>query len=292
VVHETSYQYEEPVTTSHHEVHLSPRDGDGQTCLAHELSIFPPPSAERDRLDYFKNRTRYFGIHEPHTSLRIEAVSEVRLRPRAQPLPLWSVSWEEVREQLMRGRTSELLEAYAFVFDSPYVGVEPDLLKLAQPSFLPRRPLLEAVTDLTKRIFSEFKYDKAATSVSTPLADVLRHRRGVCQDFAHLQIGCLRSVGLAARYVSGYLLTSPPPGKPRLIGADASHAWVSTYLPNVGWVDFDPANNLVRPDKHVTVAYGRDFGDVTPVRGVILGGGKHTLRVSVDVAPFAGDTSS
>jgi transglutaminase-like putative cysteine protease len=291
IFHETSYEYEEPVTTSHHEVHLTPRDSDGQTCVAHDLTILPPPAAERDRLDYFKNRTRYFGLHEPHTSLRIVATSEVRLRPRAQSLPLWSMSWEEARERIARGRSPELLQAYGFVFDSPYVAASPDLLEFSRPSFAPGRPILEAVTELTKRIFTDFRYDRTATNVSTPLSEVLRHRRGVCQDFAHLETGCLRSMGLAGRYVSGYLLTSPPPGKPRLVGADASHAWVSTYLPNVGWVDFDPANNLVRPDKHVTIAYGRDFGDVTPVRGVILGGGRHRLRVSVDVAPLAEDAT-
>lgn len=292
IVHETAYQYEEPVTTSHHEVHLSPRDGDGQTCLLHNLAVFPVPGAERDRLDYFKNRTRYFGIHEPHTLLRVVATSEVRMRPRLQPLPLWSMSWEDAKEKLARGRSPEVLQAYAFVFNSPYVNAGSELFELARPSFPPGRPLLDAVTDLTKRIFTEFQYDRTATNVSTPLSDVLRHRRGVCQDFAHLQIGCLRSMGLAGRYVSGYLLTSPPPGKPRLVGADASHAWVSTYLPNLGWVDFDPANNLVRPDKHVIVAHGRDFGDVTPVRGVILGGGRHTLRVAVDVAPMATEAAS
>jgi transglutaminase-like putative cysteine protease len=293
ILHETAYEYEEPVTTSHHEVHLTPRDGDGQMCFAHELTISPTPGAERDRIDYFKNRVRYFGLHEPHTSLRIVSRSEVRLRPRgAQSLPLWSMPWEEARERVARGRAPELLQAYGFVFDSPYVSVGADLLELARPSFVPNRPLLEAVTDLTKRIFTEFRYDRTATNISTPLSDVLRHRRGVCQDFAHLEIGCLRALGLAGRYVSGYLLTSPPPGKPRLIGADASHAWVSTYLPNIGWVDFDPANNLVRPDKHVTVAYGRDFGDVTPVHGVILGGGRHTMRVSVDVAPALEDDAT
>ena len=292
VVHETAYQYEQPVTTSHHEVHLTPRDGEAQTLLAHDLAVLPAPGAERDRLDYFKNRTRYFGIHEPHESLRIVATSEVELRPRAQPLPLWSMTWEEVQARLTRGRSEEILDAYGFVFESPYVSPSPELLELARPSFPVGRPLLEAVTDLTHRIFTEFRYDQAATNVSTPLADVLRQRRGVCQDFAHLEIACLRSLGLAGRYVSGYLLTNPPPGKPRLVGADASHAWISTYLPHVGWVDFDPANVLVRPDKHVVIAYGRDFGDVTPVRGVILGGGRHTLRVAVDVAALANDGAS
>jgi len=177
-----------------------------------------------------------------------------------------------------------VLQAYAFCFDSPYIRASPDLAELAGPSFSPGRPLLEAMIDLTERIFTDFTYDPAATQISTPLAEVMRHRRGVCQDFAHLEIGCLRSMGLPGRYVSGYLLTRPPPGKPRLVGADASHAWISTFLPDFGWVDFDPANNLQPSGSHIVVAHGRDFSDVTPVRGVILGGGRHSLRVSVDVA--------
>jgi len=169
------------------------------------------------------------------------------------------------------------------------VPSEPALAALARPSFSPGRPLLDAALDLTARIFSEFTFDSGATEVSTPLCDVLRDRHGVCQDFAHVAVGCLRSVGLPARYVSGYLLTAPPPGSARLVGADASHAWMSTYLPNVGWIHFDPANNAMPDDKYVVLAYGRDFGDVTPVRGVIVGGGRPTLRVAVDVAPVDDD---
>jgi transglutaminase-like putative cysteine protease len=289
IVHETAYEYEDPVTTSHHQVHLAPRDTEGQTCISHELSIHPMPGVVRERIDYFKNRACYFGIHEPHRSLRIVARSEVSMRRRTQPLPLWSPPWEEARDLVARDRRPEVLDAYAFVFDSRYVNANDELREFAKPSFLPGRPILEAVLDLTKRIFTGFVYDQTATQISTPIAEVMQRRRGVCQDFAHLQIGCLRSVGLAARYVSGYLLTMPPPGKPKLVGADASHAWVSTYFPNAGWVDFDPANNVMPSDSHVTVAYGRDFGDVTPVRGVILGGGRHALSVSVDVARVEGD---
>ena len=154
----------------------------------------------------------------------------------------------------------------------------------ALPSFAPGRPLLDAAIDLTARIFSDFAYDTTATETSTPLGEVIRRRRGVCQDFAHFQIGCLRAMGLPARYVSGYLSTTPPPNSPRLVGCDASHAWLSTYLPSVGWIDFDPVNNVIPGERHVTVAYGRDYGDVAPVHGVIVGGGQHVVRVSVDVA--------
>jgi transglutaminase-like putative cysteine protease len=283
VVHETVYEYDDPVTTSHHEVHLMPRDATGHTCVSHELLVTPTPGVMRERLDYFKNRACYFGLHESHRSLQILAKSEVRIRRPSQP-PLWSPPWEEVRDRVARERRPEALDAYSFVFDSPYIAATAELRELARPSFVPGRPLLEAVIDLTKRIFTDFVYDPAATQVSTPLSEVLERRRGVCQDFAHLEIGCLRAMGLPGRYVSGYLLTMPPPGKTKLIGADASHAWVSTYFPNAGWLDFDPANNVMPSEHHVTVAYGRDFGDVTPVRGVILGGGRHRLRVAVDVS--------
>jgi transglutaminase-like putative cysteine protease len=285
VVHETAYDYDEPVTMSHHELHISPRDqGGGQACLEHEVVVSPKPAVMRERSDYFDNRTWYFGFHESHRSLRVVAKSVVETGARAAPSPSQSTPWEQVRDRVARDRRRDVLRAYEFTFDSPFVRASSDLADLARPSFPPGRPLLESMVDLTHRIFTDFTYDPAATLISTPLAEVMRHRRGVCQDFAHLEIGCLRSLGLPARYVSGYLLTRPPPGKPRLVGADASHAWVSTFLPDVGWVDFDPANNVQPSDSHVVVAHGRDFSDVTPVRGVILGGGRHRLRVSVDVA--------
>jgi transglutaminase-like putative cysteine protease len=301
IVHETRYDYDEPVTTSHHEIHLTPRNHRGQRCLSHEILVEPSPVTMRDRLDYFKNQTRYFGIHESHRSLRIVAQSRVELahdpkgigngaaiagRPADIDEVSRQVSWEAVRDRVARDRSRDSLDAYSFVFDSPYIKAQPGLAELARRAFAPGRPLLEAATDLTRLIFTEFTYDPQATRVSTPLSEVLELRRGVCQDFAHLEIGCLRALGLPARYMSGYLLTSPPPGKPRLVGADASHAWIATYVPPHGWIEFDPANNLVQPEKHVVVAYGRDFGDVTPVRGVVMGGGTHRLRVSVDVAPI------
>jgi transglutaminase-like putative cysteine protease len=160
------------------------------------------------------------------------------------------------------------------------------LRQLAEPSFTPGRPWLEAVLDLTKRIYTEFKYDPAATNVNTALDTVLRIKRGVCQDFAHLQIGCLRSMGLPARYVSGYLLTAPPPGQPKLVGSDASHAWTAAFSPEAGWIDFDPTNNIIPGIGHVTLAWGRDYGDVCPIKGVLVGGGQHRMRVAVDVAPL------
>jgi transglutaminase-like putative cysteine protease len=285
IVHETIYDYDEPVTTSHHELHVEPRMGPGQTALSHRIEITPTPSALYGRLDYFDNHTSYFSLHEPHRSLRVAATSEVRLDERRQlslsPRP---GGWEEARDRIARERRPEFLRAYELTFASRYVRQSSALRDYALVSFAPGRPLLEAARDLTRRIHADFAYDPQATEISTPLEQVLQQRRGVCQDFAHLEIGCLRSLGLPGRYVSGYLMTTPPPGRPRLVGADASHAWASTFCPDLGWVEFDPANDVVPSENHVTVACGRDFGDVTPVRGVILGGGKHTVRVAVDVA--------
>jgi transglutaminase-like putative cysteine protease len=287
IAHRTIYNYGEPVTTSHHEVRLTPRDTENQRALAHELTISPVPGARRRHLDYFGNRTVHFSLSEPHRVLEVVAASTVDLAPMREPPLDATPPWEEVRDRLRGDRHRDVLDAYQMAFDSPHVAVTHELCAYAAPSFAPGRPLLRAVHDLVGRIHADFAYDARATEVSTPLSEVLKTRRGVCQDFAHLAIGCLRAQGLSARYVSGYLLTRPPPGKPKLIGADASHAWFSAFVPALGWVDFDPTNDLVPSDEHVTVAFGRDFSDVTPMRGVILGGGQHQLSVSVDVDPIA-----
>jgi transglutaminase-like putative cysteine protease len=291
VVHKTTYRYGEPVASSHHEAHLAPRDGRSQVCLAHAVRITPAPSTTRERRDYFDNRTLYFGIHESHRSLEVVSESDILVRDREHSLLLDRTSWETARDVVAHDRQAASLAAYAFAFDSPYVSSSHDELReFARPSFDAGRPLLEAVADLTRRIFLGLVYDTTATETSTPLAEVVRQRRGVCQDFAHFEIGCLRAMGLPARYVSGYLSTTPPPNEARLVGCDASHAWISTYLPSVGWVDFDPVNNLIPEERHVTIAYGRDYSDVTPIRGVLVGGGRHIVHVSVDVAPIPDDT--
>jgi transglutaminase-like putative cysteine protease len=283
VVHRTAYAYSEPVSTSHHEAHLAPRDGEGRRTLVHDVAITPSPSLRRERFDYFGNRTLHFSLREPHRALEVVTTSVVDLY--AQPPPPLSATppWDSVRDRVSSDRRRDLLDAYAFVFDSPLARSSPGLRDYAATSFPAGRPLLEAVGDLTTRIHADFTYDTEATDVTTPLGEVLRRRRGVCQDFAHLQIAGLRALGLPARYVSGYLLTHPPPGRPKLVGADASHAWISVFVPDLGWVDFDPTNDLIPADEHVTVAYGRDFSDVTPLKGVILGGGRHEVKVSVDV---------
>jgi transglutaminase-like putative cysteine protease len=285
VVHRTGYAYSEPVSTSHHEGHLAPRDGEGRRTLVHDVAITPPPSLRRERFDYFGNRTLHFSLREPHRALEVVTTSVVDLTALPPPPLEASPPWESVRDRVSGDRRRDLLDAYAFVFDSPLVKASPTFRQYAAASFPPGRPLLQAVRELTSRLRADFTYDPAATEVSTPLAEVFRRRRGVCQDFAHLQIAGLRALGLPARYVSGYLLTHPPPGRARLIGADASHAWVSVFVPDLGWVDFDPTNDLIPSDEHVTVAHGRDFSDVTPLKGVILGGGRHEVKVSVDVQP-------
>jgi transglutaminase-like putative cysteine protease len=283
VVHRTAYAYSEAVSTSHHEAHLAPRDGEGRRTLVHDVAITPPPSLRRERFDYFGNRTLHFSLREPHRALEVVTTSVVDLMALPPPPLSDSPPWESVRDRVSSDRRRDLLDAYGFVFHSPLARSSPGLRDYAAPSFPAGRPLLEAVRDLTARIHADFTYDPGATDVSTPLGEVLRRRRGVCQDFAHLQLAGLRAMGLPARYVSGYLLTHPPPGRPRLVGADASHAWISAFVPDLGWVDFDPTNDLIPADEHVTVAYGRDFSDVTPLKGVILGGGRHEVKVSVDV---------
>lgn len=288
VVHRTTYGYGEPVTTSHHEARLAPRPSEHQRTIAHELDIRPLPAVRKRHYDYFGNRTTHFAFSEPHRSLDIKATSIVDVIPPKLPDFARSAAWEEVRDRLRADRRRDGLDACQMTFESPFISLFPELAAYAAESFTPGRPLLEAARDLTRRIHADFVYDPLATEVSTPLAQVLSQRHGVCQDFAHLMIGCLRTHGLAARYVSGYLLSHPPPGQPRLVGADASHAWIATWVPNEGWIDFDPTNDLIPGAEHVTVAYGRDFGDVAPVRGVILGGGQHSLRVAVDVEVVEG----
>ena len=285
VRHTTTYAYSNTVSVCHNELHLCPRQCHHQTCTFHELLVFPEAALVSRSVDYFGNPVTFFTLQEPHQALTMTANSVVEVAPVEAPAVAASPAWEDVRDAVRRDRSASGLEAYQFVFDSPYVQASADLLAYAAPSFTPRRPLLEAVWDLTERIHAEFTYDPYATAVNTPLGDVMRHRRGVCQDFAHLQIGCLRSLGLAVRYVSGYLVTQPS-GPSALSGSEASHAWLSVYCPGQGWVDVDPTNSLWPSDRHVTVAIGRDYGDVSPIKGVFLGGGYHTMEVVVDVMPM------
>jgi len=286
VTHTTIYNYTEAVPICHNEVHLTPRDHRRQTCLAHRLRIRPEPARIDTRVDYFGNHAGSFSIQEGHDRLSVTAYSQVEVAAPDVPDPASTPPWEEIRDRFAIGQPPWWLEARQFVYESPHVPIAEDLRDYAQPSFPAGRSWLAGVLDLTERIFREFKYDPAATTINTPVAKVLRDRRGVCQDFAHLQIACLRSLGLPARYVSGYLLTAPPEGQPRLVGADASHAWVSAFCPEVGWIDFDPTNKQIPTTRHITLAWGRDYSDVCPIKGVLVGGGQHRMRVAVDVVPL------
>lgn len=292
ITHETRYDYESPVSLSRQLLHLAPRDLSSdcpwQICREHSLLIKPEPALQFSRIDAFGNPLTQIAIEAAHHNLMVCAESLVEVFPRI-PDEANSPSWEVVRKALAYGAHPVRLDAARYLFESPYVRVKHEFAAYAEGCFTPGRPLLEAAHALMSLIYREFEYDPEATTVSTPVLQVLEEKRGVCQDFAHLMLASLRSLGLAARYVSGYLLTQPPPGQPRLIGADASHAWVSLYCP-VGeeggrWVDFDPTNDVLPDTQHITLAWGRDFGDVSPLRGVILGGDAHELDVKVTVMP-------
>ena len=283
-VHETRYEYGVPVALSQHLLHLRPREFQFQHCETHRTRIEPQPAECVDSRDYFGNATQYVAITEPHTALRVAAESTVRLLPRpGRELLADSLPWERVRDGLRRLGDPTRLEPQKYLFPSPHVTVGDELAEYARASFRPGAPVLIAAADLMGRIHEGFVFDPEATSISTSLRELLHLRRGVCQDFAHLMIGCLRALGIPCRYVSGYILTTPVSGQPRQMGADASHAWVSVYCPSIGWVDFDPTNDCMVNLGHVSLGWGRDFSDVTPLRGVVLGGGAHTPAVSVTV---------
>ncbi len=284
IIHKTVYQYQDTVSLCHNQAYLTPRDTPLQTCGKSELWISPRPAMQHQRKDFFGNQAVYFAIQTPHRTLGVTAISDVEIKhPGSIPLPAHSPPWEEVRDWPWAETYPERLEARAYILESPFVGVSDEIRAYARESFTPRRPLLEAARDLMTRIYRDFTYDSGFTTIATPLNEVLAHRRGVCQDFAHLGIACARAMGLPARYVSGYLETLPPPDKPKLRGADASHAWLALYLPGGEWMDLDPTNNQIPGEQHITTAWGRDYGDVTPLKGVIFGGGGHSLEVSVDV---------
>jgi transglutaminase-like putative cysteine protease len=287
ITHRTTYKYKHPVSVGNHVACLKPRSTSRQQLIKVDLDIQPQPAMCVERKDYFGNRLIFFTIQEPHKELVVEARSEVKVAENPPAPPRNEIAWEEVVRSLPFDLTRDGLDAEQFAFESPRIRIRPEFSEYALQSFTPGRPMQEALLDLTARIYKDFRFDSKVTNVRTPPEEVFRKRRGVCQDFAHVQIACLRSLNLPARYVSGYLRTHPPPGRPRLVGADASHAWVSAYCPGSGWLDVDPTNNVVPSDGHVTLAWGRDYGDVSPLRGLVLGGGDHTLRVGVDMEPMA-----
>lgn len=280
--HTTTYLYGEPVSICHTEVHLAPRTGPHQRVVSHELEVHPEPAFTLTRTDYFGNDFTYFCIHEPHQTLTVTSLSQVDLHPEEPPHEGLTPPWEEVRDQVREAADEEGFRALEFTFSSPLVKVAPAFADYAVPSFKPQRPIAEAAFDLCHRIYTDFRYDPRATVISTPLDEVLKSRRGVCQDFAHLMIGCLRSLGIPARYVSGYLRSGRD-----TVGHEASHAWCTVYCPGFGWLDFDPTNNVMPNSNHLTIAHGRDYSDVAPVNGVAIGGGEQMISVTVEVLPPA-----
>ena len=287
IVHRTRYVYEGSVTVSHHLARLAPRTLPGQRCPWHELDIQPVPVGRGVHVDCFGNIAAYFEVEGKHEALEVTARSLVEVLANGLQTACTTPAWESVRDACHGEKLTPGSDAGIFRFASPMVPVGPDFAAYARPDFPPGRPILEALTALNSRIYDDFTFDPRATDVTTPVAEVLKKRAGVCQDFAHLMLACLRSLGLPGRYVSGYLETAPPPGQPRLVGADASHAWVSVFCgEQAGWVDVDPTNNLLPGERHITVAWGRDFSDVSPLRGVTLGAGGQWLEIAVDVIPL------
>ncbi|SLN61189.1 transglutaminase family protein [Oceanibacterium hippocampi] len=287
VNHRTRFEYAQAVSISHHVLHLSPRTAPRQKCLSAAIVVDPAPTVRKDGRDFYGNPITHLTVQEPHAKLLVHSRARVDVTGPG-PIDLEaSRPWEEVAGLLLGPTDAEALEACRFAFASPYVGIDDAVHDFAVASFTPGRPLLAAAMEMTNRIYNGFEYRGGVTDVSTPVAQVLSSRTGVCQDFAHLQVACLRSLGLAARYVSGYLLTHPAAGQEKLVGADESHAWISVWCPVNGWVDFDPTNNCIPGDEHIVLAWGRDYGDVSPINGFMVGGGSHAISVSVDVAPQA-----
>lgn len=283
--HKTLYRYEAPVGQSHHLLHLAPRPHPRQRIVRHALLIAPHPASRSDFTDYFGNPASVMSIESSHSELLIHSRGLIEVNAPAPLNAAASAPWESVaRRCAATGRTADL-DVAQYVSPSRYTPFSNAVRRFAEPSFPPSRPLLDCASDLAARIHRGFAYDGDATEVTTTIEEVLSIKRGVCQDFAHLMIAALRVMGVPARYVSGYLLTHPPAGSDKLVGADASHAWISVWAPDIGWVDLDPTNNIRPGEEHITIAYGRDFQDVSPVTGVLLGGGAHQAEVMVDVMP-------
>lgn len=290
VMHKTSYFGQQPVSIGHNQAWLEPREVQHQRVESFSLKISPTPSTRSQQRDYFGNPVTLFSFNEGYESLHVTGTSFVTVLPRPslqdESVISQSPAWESVAEAAGRHATTESFKAFEFVFRSPRVNWSDEVREYARVSFTPGRPILQALSELTRRVHQDFAYDPRATTVTTPVLEVFKIRRGVCQDFAHLQIAMLRSLGIPARYVSGYLRTYPPEGKPRLVGSDASHAWLAVYCDPLGWVDVDPTNDKFTSTDHITLAWGRDYSDVPPLTGVFIGGGHTRLAVEVDVLPL------
>jgi transglutaminase-like putative cysteine protease len=283
VRHRTTYRYLQEVSHSHHLLHLEPRFTPGQAVGTARIDVHPQPAQRVRRADAFGNWVEWLALDEPHTVLEISAESRVTTQKPLDAGP--DLPWEIARAALEKPQNPDAVEAVQYLFDSPHIWFTADLAHYARKSFVPGAGLRAAAMDLMGRVHKDFRYDTTVTDVSTPVDRVFEIKAGVCQDLAHLMIAALRAIGLPARYVSGYLLTEPPPGQPRLLGADASHAWLALFSPGTGWFDLDPTNDLVPGEGHVTVGWGRDYGDVAPINGIVNGGGEHLIEVAVDVIP-------
>ncbi|MDF2176825.1 transglutaminase family protein [Aliiglaciecola sp. CAU 1673] len=284
IKHTTTYQYQEKVSLSQNQARLIPQQDEYQRCISCQISVEPPPDYLTDYRDYFGNQVSVFEVPTLHDKMVVTAISEVEVLSRPQQgLFDQQLPWEAVRDRLRAPFDPSSLLAAEYCLPTQFTKANEDIRQYALQSFTPGRPMLGACEDLMARIFNEFQFDAGFSTINTPVSEVFAHKRGVCQDFSHFALACIRSLGLAARYVSGYIETLPPPGQPKLEGADATHAWFSVYMPGLGWQDFDPTNNLVPGSQHVTLASGRDFADITPLKGVMFGGGSHTLAVAVDM---------
>jgi transglutaminase-like putative cysteine protease len=286
IVHSTSYQYSDPVPVCHNLLRLSPRETAYTNCTSHRMLIRPNPERVSRRKDWFGNLVQSFSLDESHRKLLLTATSRVTVSPQVVPEANETPEWEDIAASIRDQSIDGWFDVNEFVYDSSLAPSGDTFRDYASDCFAPKQPILDGAIALMSKIFREFKYDPKATTVVTRPAEALAQKHGVCQDFAHVAISCLRSLGLPARYVSGYLRTLPPPGKERLIGADASHAWFSIWCGEAGWIDLDPTNDKVCGTDHIPIAWGRDYSDVAPIRGVFTGGGQHTLKVSVDVEPI------
>lgn len=284
--HLTTYLYEKPVTFARCALRLTPRADLDQQILDSDLAITPRPTRLEEHVGQFGERVVTATIETPHRSLKILARSHVDVNRPAQPQPLAGPAWETVRNDAFASRSLDLASPVHFLYPTPMTAIQPPITAFMAESFTPGRPVLEAAFEVAHRIKSQFAYDPTSTEVSTPAIEAFNARHGVCQDFAHIMISGLRGLGLPVAYVSGYLRTNPAPGKPRLEGADATHAWVTLWCgQRLGWVGFDPTNALVVAGDHIVLAVGRDYADVAPIGGVVLGPGDQTIKVAVDVIP-------
>jgi transglutaminase-like putative cysteine protease len=285
IIHKTEYIYEDEVTLCHNIARLNPRNTAKQFCRRTDLQIDPLPDIINEYEDFFGNKVVYFGIQKPHEKLTVTVTSEISKNDQTSmhlPFIYNHTPWEEVPQILMQPHI-EYIDVRQYIYETSMTAVSDQIKEYALISFTPKRPLFEAAKDLMFRIYSDFKFESGQTSIATPLSEVMQTRTGVCQDFAHIAIACVRAMGLPAKYMSGYIETIPPPGQEKLAGVDASHAWFAVYIPSIGWVEFDPTNNMIPSDQHLVVGWGRDYEDINPLKGVIISNGEHEMKVSVDV---------